>query len=1066
MSDIEDKINELEARLDELLRTQISFQETTSQIRYEIGVLRATLLKQEEPGTDRVYRQPARETVVPPASQPRPEPPQSQRSVTDGPATPSPSFGRYSAPRPETREEYSYTPSQSWKEPEPSEPSAFNRWATEYVESARANLEEFIGENLISKIGILVLLLGIGIGVKYSIDNNLISPLTRIIFGYIFGFGLIGFAIKLKPKYHNFSAALLSGGMASMYFVTYFAYALYGLIGQPAAFALMVMFTVVTVTSALVYNGQVIAHFGLVGAYAVPFLLSNNSGAFAFLFTYVSIVNAGILAISIKRLWRPILYTSSVFTWLIYLGWISSRFDPAEHFYLALIFLWLFFAIFYTANLVLDRGNAETDDQQSLVFTGANSVAFYIFCFSISNSVTGHFERIVMFSFVAAATILIQASSSIRMLTVEGSRKILFYISAFFTWLIFFVWSVSQYYPPEHFSLALTFLTIFFAVFYTSGIVQGKLHPEDKGVENLAEILGTAFIFYAFALGFTAAAISLEMYTAAFSLIAAVTLAVLIVSLRVHGRSIIYVAYPFTWLIYGVWFAQFYDPAQYFGFAVTFASIFFAIFYITTLIIRLTFDDMNLAESAGLILTNSFIFYGYGYAIMDSREALRGYEGLYTVGHAGLHLAAMTAARRIRSTAVDVGYVLLVLVLTFATIAVPVQFDGNRVTMIWAVEGALLFWIARSKQVKVFEYFSYPVMLLATGSLLVDWILLYADRTSYTSEFNRQVFANGDFITALVYLGAFGCIFAVNRNNRLKSNISPSLAAALGGVIAAVWLLVLYNTFRMEISNYFHLWSVAIRENVSVDPRQSSWRLSDNWNFKAAWEFVYTVVFLAVLAAINLRRPRNAKLAVVTTALSVLSILVFATFVMYVLYDLRVGYLMWEEGAAMMAGYPMNFAIRYIVYLAIAGLYYVLYESSRDRMLTDKTGEKSLSFGFDASLFVPVLIAASCELTNLMAQYNFTDSTKYGLSVLWGAYSLLVIALGIKFGKRRLRIGGIVLLGITLAKLFIYDISDLPTIPKTILFVSLGILMLIVSFLYTKYSHVIFGQPKEEKLGS
>jgi uncharacterized membrane protein len=49
-----------------------------------------------------------------------------------------------------------------------------------------------------------------------------------------------------------------------------------------------------------------------------------------------------------------------------------------------------------------------------------------------------------------------------------------------------------------------------------------------------------------------------------------------------------------------------------------------------------------------------------------------------------------------------------------------------------------------------------------------------------------------------------------------------------------------------------------------------------------------------------------------------------------------------------------------------------------------------------------------------------------------------------------------VLLGVTVAKLFLYDVSDLPTIPKTILFISLGILMLIVSFLYTKYKGVIF----------
>ncbi|HSK12079.1 MAG TPA: hypothetical protein VK907_02635, partial [Phnomibacter sp.] len=43
------------------------------------------------------------------------------------------------------------------------------------------DLEKFIGEDLISKIGIVILVIGVGIGTKYAIDHDLISPLTRIL---------------------------------------------------------------------------------------------------------------------------------------------------------------------------------------------------------------------------------------------------------------------------------------------------------------------------------------------------------------------------------------------------------------------------------------------------------------------------------------------------------------------------------------------------------------------------------------------------------------------------------------------------------------------------------------------------------------------------------------------------------------------------------------------------------------------------------------------------------------------------------------------------------------------
>ena len=183
------------------------------------------------------------------------------------------------------------------------------------------NLEKFIGENLINKIGIVILVIGVGIGAKYAIDHDLISPLTRIILGYVLGLGLLGFAIRLKKEYHNFSAVLLSGSMAIMYFMTFAAYSFYSLIPLTITFALMVLITVFTVAAAMLYNHQVIAHIGLVGAYAVPFLLSDNSGKVLILYIYMAIINAGILVIAVRKYWKPLYYSSFILTWIIFLSW-------------------------------------------------------------------------------------------------------------------------------------------------------------------------------------------------------------------------------------------------------------------------------------------------------------------------------------------------------------------------------------------------------------------------------------------------------------------------------------------------------------------------------------------------------------------------------------------------------------------------------------------------------------------------------------------------------------------------------------------------------------------------
>ena len=78
-------------------------------------------------------------------------------------------------------------------------------------------------------------------------------------------------------------------------------------------------------------------------------------------------------------------------------------------------------------------------------------------------------------------------------------------------------------------------------------------------------------------------------------------------------------------------------------------------------------------------------------------------------------------------------------------------------------------------------------------------------------------------------------------------------------------------------------------------------------------------------------------------------------------------------------------------------------------------------------------------------------SYKLALSILWGVYALFLVVIGIWKNKKHLRIGAIIIFTLTLVKLFAYDISHLNTISKTIVFVSLGILLLIISFLYNKY---------------
>src|SRR5665647_533055 len=163
-----------------------------------------------------------------------------------------------------------------------------------------------------------------------------------------------------------------------MYFITYAAYSFYELIPQVATFMLMVVFTAFAVVAAINYNKQVIAHIGLVGAYAVPFLLSDGSGKVLILFSYMALINIGILSIAFKKHWKPLNFSAFGLTWLIFISWYVPNYMVSEHYALSLVFVSVFFATFYLIFLAGKFLRREKPERIDILFLLVNAGIFYI----------------------------------------------------------------------------------------------------------------------------------------------------------------------------------------------------------------------------------------------------------------------------------------------------------------------------------------------------------------------------------------------------------------------------------------------------------------------------------------------------------------------------------------------------------------------------------------------------------------------------------------------------------------------------------------------------------------
>jgi uncharacterized membrane protein len=326
------------------------------------------------------------------------------------------------------------------------------------------SLENFIGLKLIHIIGVIVLVIGLSIGVKYAIDKDLVSEGMRIGLAYGAGLILCLLSARLKSKYLLFSAILFSGGMASIYFTTYGAFVYYSMMPFSIAFIIMILLTVFVVYQALVYNHEEIALLGLVGAYAIPFLISKNSDKPELLFLYITVINIGIIYLGIKRPWKNVGRIAQAVTWVLFLAWAASRYNVKDQWvgYLFMVVFYLLFVFNALSGKISGKVKLQKENFYQLLL---NNLALYIGSLFISTpSMNIHSLALVTFINAVVAAILAVVLYSVWK---EKQSSLIIGAFAFFLFILFiaFQWT----------GLTVTFLWLLVALLIFAAGVMRKL---------------------------------------------------------------------------------------------------------------------------------------------------------------------------------------------------------------------------------------------------------------------------------------------------------------------------------------------------------------------------------------------------------------------------------------------------------------------------------------------------------------------------------------------------------------------------------------------------------------
>lgn len=673
---------------------------------------------------------------------------------------------------------------------------------------APGDWEKFIGENLISKIGIIILVLGVGYFVKYAIDKNWINEYGRVAIGVLTGGGLIAVAHWIRKNYKTFSSLLTGGGIAVLYVTIAIAFHEYHIFSQTVAFILLIIITIFSVILSLIYDKKELAIFSQFGGYAAPFMVSTGEGNYIVLFTYLLILNAGLIALAWFKRWQVVNIIAYVFTILLYCGWLTNTFYFGNNppYMGALIFASLFYLVFFLVNVL-------NNIRQRQVFKGIEIAMI------LSNN---------LFYFLAGLVILAN---------------------------------------------------------YQNGLYKGLF-------------------------------------------------------------TVLVGIYNFGWLLF-----------------------------------------------------------------------------LYR-------------KKQIDKTLI---YLLVGLVMSYISLAIPIQLNGHSITLFWTAEMVILLWLWRVSGINLLKTGHLLILVLVLISLTMDWLNLYEYSTKPLS-----IIINQAFVTGLVVIAGLAANFYFLKKEKEETFVYPLISAEQYRLLTtfllfALTYLVLFLELQYQLNQYYPI--AALRYTIY-----------------GVFNFAYWLVALLII-----HRLKRIKTLEVFFYISLGGLVVYATYYLSMVLYVRDAYFF--DKSVSLGG----FLFHYWTYPIIAVILWLINKYKKEFL-------ERTEFWNRAHLWIITIfwvIVASVEMNNIVllsSGITNPDATndilqmnhKVGYPILWGVIAFLLIVIGLQKKIMDYRMLALCLFALIILKLFLFDVWDMSEGGRIAAFVFLGIVLLVVSFLYQKLKRFIMEESEQK----
>jgi uncharacterized membrane protein len=194
-------------------------------------------------------------------------------------------------------------------------------------------LESKIGQRWIAWVGAIVLFFSAAFFLKHAFENDWIGPTGQVVICALAGLAMLVCGSRFIVKgWQTLGQSLMGLGMAILYATFFAAFSLYepSVMSQSTAFAFMVAVTLAGMALAVLHNALTIAFLALVGGVLTPVLVSTGQDARDALFTYLLLLNLGVLGVAFFRGWRLLDTLAMVGTFALYSGWYGKFYQPTS----------------------------------------------------------------------------------------------------------------------------------------------------------------------------------------------------------------------------------------------------------------------------------------------------------------------------------------------------------------------------------------------------------------------------------------------------------------------------------------------------------------------------------------------------------------------------------------------------------------------------------------------------------------------------------------------------------------------------------------------------------------